>query len=307
MTRMRCRWLALTLAGSMLHLPCDAAILVLKRAFVEKYKNRVAIDVDFFLDKALARPHPPKEDGDNHMAGRAEQVGLAVMAEIMNAGLPAQKPVIEVVKKTTNAAPVKMTGVWRLWFEHPGGADERHVQGAPVAPLTSTAADHLFEVHPVLSFAGIPVLGSVDRVVGFDAHNAEKAFAHYESRQATIRSNADSITIESGRSVFNYVQFTLELAGTPKKATGGGFFVLAEVVGAEGGKLTSGLRRMVLAEGTPPAKAIGAMKKGDIVRVLGTPRINLERVAFEVQRRPGRQFTLTQLPYEIIVVGVIPE
>src|SRR5690349_2971885 len=65
---------------------CNAQIeITLKNSFIEKYKNRATIDATFKVDKAHKKPNPPTKDGDMHIAGRSTEVGLPIVAEIMNA------------------------------------------------------------------------------------------------------------------------------------------------------------------------------------------------------------------------------
>src|SRR5919197_5763583 len=60
-------------------------VLTLNADFIESFKSRVTIDVDFVVDKAHARPNRPEKDGDLHAAGRSEQIGLPMVAEMENA------------------------------------------------------------------------------------------------------------------------------------------------------------------------------------------------------------------------------
>jgi hypothetical protein len=59
------------IAPLLLALPLGAQnnTVVLKRAFVEKYKDRATIDASFFVDHAHKKPNLPKADGDMHVAG----------------------------------------------------------------------------------------------------------------------------------------------------------------------------------------------------------------------------------------------
>src|SRR5271169_3935850 len=61
--------------------------ITLLNGFIEKYKDRATIEAAYTVDKALARPNSPASDGDLHAAGRAPEIGLAAVAEIMNAAL----------------------------------------------------------------------------------------------------------------------------------------------------------------------------------------------------------------------------
>ena len=80
---MPCRHAARVLALTALVLfsrPAQAQIdIVLKRPFIDKYKDRATIEATFVVDKAHAHPNPAKSDGDLHIAGRAEEIGLPTM------------------------------------------------------------------------------------------------------------------------------------------------------------------------------------------------------------------------------------
>src|SRR4051794_13541615 len=60
--------------------------IALTKKFIQDYKDRVTIDADdFIIDKAHKQPNPASKDGDIHVAGRAESIGLPIVAEVMNA------------------------------------------------------------------------------------------------------------------------------------------------------------------------------------------------------------------------------
>jgi hypothetical protein len=96
--------------------------IVLDRAFVDQYADRVTIDTSFTVDRAGRFAHATFLDGDLHVAGRSAQIGLPVVAEVENA---AHRP--DVVAAIQGAAgsgsPVPLTGVWRVWSEH-GSAEK---------------------------------------------------------------------------------------------------------------------------------------------------------------------------------------
>src|SRR2546426_4245753 len=100
--------------------------IVLKNSFVEAYKNRATINVNYIIDKAHKTPNPPSKDGDMHVAGRANEAGLPVVAEIMNARF--HKEAVDLVHQLEGTGQsVQMSGAWRIWTEHAGIA--RQVQG----------------------------------------------------------------------------------------------------------------------------------------------------------------------------------
>src|SRR4051794_7553671 len=124
--------------------------LGLQRKFVEDNKNRATIKVSLRVDHHLKTPHPIKssgDDGDIHMAGRSDEIGLPLVAEIMNAASQG-KPATDLVNKSSAAVPIEVTGVWRIWFEHPASSGMQ-IQGEPVAVASDTNPDHVFEIHPI--------------------------------------------------------------------------------------------------------------------------------------------------------------
>jgi hypothetical protein len=104
--------------------------VVLKKAWVEKYKNRATIEVKFTIDHAHKKPNSVKDDGDDgdlHMSGRAPKAGLPMVAEIVNARQQAAA-LSFVQAKAGKEEQVHMAGVWRLWFEHPSSKEQKQFE-----------------------------------------------------------------------------------------------------------------------------------------------------------------------------------
>ncbi|HEV2388645.1 MAG TPA: hypothetical protein VGS20_15475 [Candidatus Acidoferrales bacterium] len=289
---------------------CAAAqsTLVLRNTFIEHYKNRATISVSYLVDHAHKKPNAIKsdgQDGDLHFAGRTQDVGLPMVAEIVNAAAATQQPAVDSVHQaegTTNS--VSLAGAWRIWFEHPPGGGGQQVQGDPVPVPGNTNPDHVFEMHPVLQVAGNAVSQAFVPIPGFTGYDAQTAFGDYEHLQATIQANDSATQITSQKAGHNYADFAIELAGPPT-AVDDGYFVLATVKDLEGNTVVSDPRRMVFVGGTAPAEAVKGLNAGDQLHVLAIPRVNLERVSFAMQSSGGAPVTIP-LPYEMIIVGVFP-
>ena len=91
----------------------------INKSFIEKYKDRVGITATFTVDKAMQNPIARMFDGDLHMAGRAPEIALPVVAEIAN-GASAKKATDLVHGAEGTGRPLKISGVWRIWPEHAG-------------------------------------------------------------------------------------------------------------------------------------------------------------------------------------------
>ena len=120
--------LATSLCGSLLwpQLVHAEILITLKKDFIKKFENRVTIDATFTIDLAHKTPNPASKDADIHIAGRADEIALAAVAELMNAA--GQAKALALVKNAqSSGTPVKMTGAWRIWCEHGGDVEHRYV------------------------------------------------------------------------------------------------------------------------------------------------------------------------------------
>ncbi len=284
-----------------------AGTLVLKRAWVKKYKDRATIDADYLVDKAHKKANDAASDGDMHFAGRSKkQIGLPVVAEMVNAGQPGQKAAFDSIHANEGTgATVAITGVWRLWFEHPA---DSQIQFADFPEAVNTNPDHSFEIHPVTRFAGLNVEKSFDFIPGFTGHEPAKAFAAYNKLSVTVRASATAITLQSPKSGFNYTHFRMRLMGKPKKLDDGGMMVYCDVEDDAGPEtdgedpLARGIR-MIFAPGTPAAAALSGKGAGDQFAAIGIPRVNLNALYTAIEKAGTTQFS-GLLPYEMIVVAV---
>ena len=293
---------------------CRAEITVaLSKSFVNKYKDKATIDTTFEIDKHHNSPNPigsGSDDGDIHIAGRDNIVKLPMVAEIINGAK--ETTALELLLKSTAGEKVPLTGVWRLWFEHPGS--ENQIQGKAVSLPKNTNPDHIFEFHPVVKFGDIEVLNSFDAIKDADAefrgYQAEKAFDAYEKRPGTITKSNTAIMITSNKAGYNYAEFQIRLAGKPKDV-GDGYMVFATVYNAKAkandDPVVEESRRMVFVKGTAPADAVKDKKKGDKLHVLGIPRVNLNMVYAIASGLQGDEEYSESLPYEMIIVAILKD
>jgi hypothetical protein len=282
-----------------------AGTVTFKKAFIEKYKNRATIDATFIVDHAHPRPNPPKNDGDMHVAGRAQNdVGLPMVAEVMNAASKTQTTAVQDIHQDEgDNTPVAVSGVWRIWFEHPSTAPQ--IQFDPVPPAQNTNPDHCFEIHPITKFAGVAVPNSFQFVKGFVPHDAKTAFASYEKLTVSLKVSSTAVSINSAKAGFNYTDFFIEFAGKAQPLDDGGMVVLANVLGESQGEVIAENIRMIFVPDTPPAIQLKSRppKAGDEWHVLGIPRLSLDAISSWV-KAGGGDASKRKLPYEMIIVGV---
>jgi hypothetical protein len=284
--------------------PLRATEVLLKNAWIEAHKNRVTADITFRVEEAHSRPNPigeKSDDGDMHLAGRSTQVGLPMVVEIVNAGLDDNKPVLASVKQAlSKRANVQMSGVWRVWFEHPGSKPQ--TQGQRVAAPPHTNPDHVFEIHPVTRWIDDSLDESFTPIDGFTAHDAATAFGRYEKMVVTVAKGRSFTSFDTAMIGFNYTEFIMVLTSAAKKVDDG-MMALAKVADLDGKIVVNSPRRMVFVAGTRPAALIAKAKAGSKFRALGIPRLNLERLMQKAEAANGDAVDVRGA-YEMIIVGI---
>lgn len=314
------RELTLVLALLLPFSTLQAETLNLSAAFVNQYKNRATITAQFELDAHLKAPHRigrSGDDGDIHMAGRAPEVQLPMVAEIMNAGLDTQSASVSLMNSASDGQSLPVTGVWRIWFEHPSPGDQ--TQGDQVDVPATSNPDHVFEIHPITNFDGqdiadsslVPINKPGTNPAGgqgedYQAYPASVAFPAYEKLQATVGVSDTAVSITATKAGYNYTEFALDPVGQSQPGDGGdGIFVLANVydVSDADNPVTAAPRRMVFIPNTEPAKQLQNLQPGQRLHVLGIPRVNLAEVAAV----SGSGSVDMQLPYEMIIVAVFAD
>jgi hypothetical protein len=296
---------AILLAALLLPAAARAEIrITLDDAFIEKYKDRATIDAAFTVDKAHPRPNPPASDGDLHAAGRAPEIGLAAVAEVMNAALePEAVGLIHQAERS--GEPLQVRGVWRLWCEH--GGDVEHVQGQPLQPFQTTNPPHVFEIHPLLQVGTQDLAASFQPIAGFTYKDADQAFRTYEQLSSHISTSDGTATVATRMAGYNYVEFVIRLGEEPTHLLTDGLTVRAAILDT-GGELLVHERRIVAVAGTAPYNRVKAMHKGEALHVVGIPRLDLSLLSWRIANAARVPGVLDwSLPYEMVLVAVFPD
>jgi hypothetical protein len=256
------------------------------------------------VDKAEPFLNPAFLDGDLHFSGRAPEVGFPTVGEISNAA-SAQEAVGLVRRLAGTGTPVRISGVWRLWPEHAGRADEE--QGEKHPPLESSNPDHVFEIHPVTRIDAIELLETLRPVKGFKPGDARTVFDIYEKARCALRVKPRTVSVVTVKGLYNDVEFVMEVAGEPQVVVRDGRFVTASVRDLKGNLLVERLR-MVFVKDTPPERAVKSLRRGDRLHLYGIPRIDFSEISRRVTNYRSNPALLSRtLPYEIIVLGVFED
>jgi hypothetical protein len=292
-----------------------AGELELDKKWIKDHMNQATTGkITFHIREAKDRVNgidSSGDDGDLHIAGDSKQVGLPMVAEIINA-----KQSLAAVKfaQGSKDKDVDLNGVWRIWFEHPPSVKQKQFAKNPLTGHP-TNPDHMFEIHPISLIGTFDLIDNLTRVEGYHAQKNDVTFKSYETR--TIDSwkvTSDSVIIESPRAVYNYADFVIRLTETPKKIAKNEdkprYLAQADVLDTDcsvmknkkGDNLVSAPRRMVFVE-KDADKTIAKAKPGATFQVMGIPRVNLERLTFYMNHPTLFDKQKVFLPYEMIVIG----
>ncbi len=283
---------------------CAQIEITLRTSFIDSIKNRATVHANFFVDKAHKTANPAAKDGDMHIAGRDAAIGLPIVAEIMNAGLPQQKNATTLIHgKETSGQPTDMTGVWRIWCEH-SGSDEQ-VQGEHIDKITTTNPPHVFEIHPVLKADNIDLLKSLKPIEGFTYKNASEAFAKYEGTSFEIIPHDNTITMLTKGVGYNYVKFKIEILSEQAHTDDDSRMFFCSVLDNNNDVIVQKVRMIFIKESSAE-KRIRNLQPGDRMRVVGIPRIDLALVSYRARHSSDKPFMLKwNLPYEMVIVAAL--
>jgi hypothetical protein len=275
-------------------------VITLKKDFVKQLADRVTISSHFSV-AALSKVHAQKDDGDIHVAGTAPEIGLATVAELMNARTERNGAVKELMA-AQGSGPVEIVGAWRIWAEHGGQTEE--IQGDAADPISTSGVAHVFEIHPITVVGARDVRHTWVPIPGFQYKDADQAFTVYERTRSEISETTDSIRISTEKAGYNYTEFIAELTSDPL-ALADGTVVYARIFDLNGDLLIT-KRRLVTAKDTPTDIVLKSLKKGARLKVVGIPRVSLKLVDWRLAHHTGKfAGSLTwNLPYELIVVAV---
>jgi hypothetical protein len=274
--------------------------ILLRKSFIDSLKNRVTIDADYYVVKMHKHPNPPSKDGDMHIAGYSNNVGLPVVSEIMNAKFEDEAvDTLRSYEGKDNTVYIK--GAWRIWCEHSGS--DRQDQGAGFPPIVNSNPDHVFEIHPVTMVGNLNIINSLKAIEGYTYKTADDAFKKYSRTVCRLEDKGDKVFIETKGVGYNYADFRIEILDTSQFVTDDGRFVFCKVENDEGNRIYSKMR-MVFPLGSGAEIKVKDLGKGDTMHVLGIPRIDLALVSYRIKNAADKPYMLEwNLPVEMIVVA----
>ena len=274
--------------------------IALRKSFIDSLKHKVCIETEYNVVHAHERANPPAKDGDIHIAGLTTNVGLATVAEIMNA-----KPEVAAIKVIHDNEGTedyfKMIGVWRICCEHSG--ESKQIQGQKIPKIKNTNPDHVFEIHPVTKVKNIDLTKTLKPIVGYRYKEANDAFSRYANVRCKLKDKGDMVSIQTNGVGYNYVDFWIEIIDAEQKEVEDGRFVFCAVLDKDKEVVCSKMR-MVFPKDSPAEKKIKTMGEGERLHVIGVPRMSLALISYRIENASENPEMLEwNLPMEMIIVA----
>jgi hypothetical protein len=296
-------------------------VITLRKTFIDNFNDKALLSATItpaHLSK-IKTPGQGSNDGDVHISATPDAtIGLPMVAEIANAKL--HKPLVTTITDAAaNQQPIQVTGVWRLWCEH--GGDNSFEQGQPVDTPENSNPDHVFEMHPLTKVGSEGLANTFQPITGYTYKDPLDAFSHFENAPSEISEQpctdgGDCVSIRTRMVGYNYTAFLIKMESDGADLVNDAFdstWVFSAVYDLSGDKVVGGhsesgagkgKRKMVFVKGTPPHDLMATLKKGDVVKVVGIPRINLTLVKWRLDHQNDRPGVLRwSLPYEMIILS----
>jgi hypothetical protein len=276
--------------------------ILLRKSFIDSIKYNVLIDADYYVVKMHEHPNPPSKDGDMHIAGYSHGIDLPVVSEIMNAKY--EKEAVDTLRSYEGGNnPVHLIGVWRIWCEHSGS--DRQDQGTEFPPIVDTNPDHVFEIHPVTMVENIDITNSLRGIEGYTYKKAGDAFNRYSKAKCRLEDLGNKILIETKGVGYNYAEFRIEISDSTQFITADGRIVSCKVLDDSGNAIYKRMS-MVFPEGSEAEKRVKDLSAGQVMHVLGIPRIDLSLVSYRIKHAAEHSYMLEwNLPVEMIIVAYL--
>ncbi len=145
------------------------AELQLRQALLEAQRDRVTATITAVVDHLGDRAHPLSEDCDLHVPLRSREIRVPFIAELKNAC--SEKPDgtspaywSDRIYEETHGLAVSVTGVFRIWLEHPPPGDVVQTEAERVPLYTNSNPDHQVELHPLIRVGSLDFSGHIKRI-----------------------------------------------------------------------------------------------------------------------------------------------
>lgn len=265
------------------------AELHLREALLEAQRDRVTATITAVVDHLGDRAHALSEDCDLHVPLRSREIRVPFIAELKNAC--SEKPPgttgaywSDRIYEETHGLAVSVTGVFRLWLEHPPPGDAVQSEAQRVPWYGNSNPDHQVELHPLIRIGSLDFTGHIKRIQ--EGTEEYQGYGPVELRlvlnkkltiQRIMVQGEPYVRLKGTKTGYNHWNLRAQVV-EPPEALADGTRVRLDVL--DGNQVISGAVRLpaVTVAGTVASTKVQSLAPGKIVQFQALGRIHLPTI-----------------------------
>ncbi|MDD5362316.1 MAG: hypothetical protein PHN88_09300 [Ignavibacteria bacterium] len=288
-------------------------VITLSRTFIDSIKDRITLTLDYKIDYAndknisvftnnnfgrVRASSYNKRSNDLIMRGSSDFIGLPITAKISDA--KEYPEAVDLISKHIGDR-VKISSVWRIWnnyfgndtfqWNKSGGKDKR------------AGIENVFELSPVTQIDDLNITGYDNISNSVQFMDAETAFGLFSQTKCEIDIEDTAITISTRGLSSNYVEFTIRESGL-SETVNDGRIAECNVYNNDDILIHKNLRAIFVKD-SEPEKIFRNLRKGEMLRVIGIPRISLHEIDSKMRITGANNIKFDGLPVEMIIISVL--
>ncbi len=287
----RLRLLGVALLSLLLGLPGLAlgAELHLREALLEAQRDRVTATITAVVDHLGDRAHPLSEDCDLHVPLRSREIRVAFIGEVKNAC--SERPPgttgaywSDRLYEETHGLAVSVTGVFRIWLEHPPSGDVVQTEAVRVPWYGNSNPDHQVELHPLIRVGSLDFTGHIKRIQegseqyrGYGPQELQAVLSKKLTIQRIMVQGEPYVRLQGTKTGYNHWNLRGRVV-EPPEALADGTRVHLDVL--DGNQVIPGAVRLpaVAVAGTAANTKMQSLVPGNIVQLQALGRIHVSTI-----------------------------
>lgn len=263
------------------------------------------------IDHIGATAHPIAEDCDLHVPLRSRDIRVPFIGEVKNAC--SEKPPgtsaaywSDRIYEETHGRAVAVSGVFRLWLEHPPAGTSIQTEAARVPWFANSNPDHQVELHPVTKIGALDFLGHVKRIrdgnetfTGYGITQLKTILKKKLTIERVVAGGESYIRLVGTKTGNNHWNLTGRVVGTPEPLADGTRIRLDILQGNQVVPGAVGVSAVTIA-GTVADTAVQSLTSGDVIRFQALIRMHLPTILAQTTNTA----TEIALPIEFVILDV---
>lgn len=277
--------------------PVSAAELELRESFLQSQADKVITTITATVAHIGKNAHSLSEDCDLHVPLRSRDLEIPILAEMKNACSmkPAGEPNSywsQKIYDETFGKAVSVSGVLRIWLEHPPSGAVAQVEGERVQPYVNSNPDHQVELHPLTQVGALDLRDHIkwielngQRYEGYGPDKLITVLNKTITVQRTTHDGVSYVRLHGPKTGFNHWALSARVVGTPTTLSER---LLLRLDVLNGNSVVPGAISVpaVVVAGTEAFTKAQSLGNGNIIDFLALGRIYVPEVLSHVNSTP---------------------